>query len=349
MTVREPHASSLDAEIANEIAARKLKHIEVCLEYPVEYTTKTTGLEHVPWPYDALPELSLADVSLETEFLGKHLRAPIIIGAMTGGAERAAKINRNLAIAAHHLGLGLMLGSQRVMIEREEARSSFQVREFAPDILLIGNIGVAQLRKGYGSREACMAIELVGADALAFHTNPLQEALQENGDTDFSDLIPTLERVVPDVAYPVMLKEVGHGLSGALARAVNNVGFAALDVGGAGGTSWAKVEDFVNHGILRHPDLCEIGIPTAQALRECHSSLPAMPLMASGGIRTGLDIAKSLSLGANVAALAKPLLAPALESPEAVIAHLEKLIFELRVSLFAAGLRSIEQARAINR
>jgi isopentenyl-diphosphate Delta-isomerase len=348
MTVREPQASSLEVEADNEIAQRKLKHIEVCLDYPVEYTTKTTGLEHVPWPYNALPELSLADISLETEFLGKRLNAPILIGAMTGGAERAAKINRNLAIAAQHLGLGLMLGSQRVMIEREEARSSFRVREFAPDILLIGNIGVAQLRKGYGSREARMAIELVGADALAFHTNPLQEALQEHGDTDFSDLIPTLERVVPDVNYPVMLKEVGHGLSGALARAVKNVGFAALDVGGAGGTSWAKVEDFVNHGTLRHPDLCEIGIPTAQSLRECRSSLPEMPLMASGGIRTGLDIAKSLSLGANVAALAKPLLAPALEGPEAVIAHLEKLIFELRVSLFAAGFQSVEQARAIN-
>ena len=345
MTVREPQVSSLD----DEIAERKLKHIEVCLEYPVEYTTKTTGLEHVPWPYNALPELSLADISLETEFLGKRLKAPILIGAMTGGAERAAKINRNLAIAAQHLGLGLMLGSQRVMIEREESRSSFQVRQLAPDILLIGNIGVAQLRKGYGPREVRMAIELVGADALAFHTNPLQEALQDNGDTDFSDLIPILERVVPEVGYPIMLKEVGHGLSGSLARAVKNVGFAALDVGGAGGTSWAKVEDFVNHGTLRHPDLCEIGIPTSQAIREVRSSLPEMPLMASGGIRTGLDIAKSLSLGANVAALARPLLAPALEGPEAVTAHLEKLIFELRVALFAAGLGSVDQARAVNR
>jgi isopentenyl-diphosphate Delta-isomerase len=341
------------SETVNQISERKLKHIEVCLGFPVEYTTKTTGLEHVSWPYNALPELSLSEITLETEFLGKRLKAPILIGAMTGGAERAASINRNLAIAAQHLGLGLMLGSQRVMIENVEARSSFQIREFAPDILLVGNIGVAQLRKGYGAREARMAIELVGADALAFHTNPLQEALQEHGDTDFSDLIPTLERVVPEVGYPVMLKEVGHGLSGALARAVKNVGFAALDVGGAGGTSWAKVEDFVNHGRLRHPDLCEIGIPTAQALQECRSSLPDMPLMASGGIRTGLDIAKSLSLGANVAALAKPLLAPALEGPEAVIAHLEQLIFELRVALFAAGLPSVDQARemgtAINR
>ena len=343
MNVREPKASSPD----NGIAVRKLKHIAVCLEYPVEYTTKTTGLEHVPWAYNALPELSLADVNLETEFLGKRLKAPILIGAMTGGAERAAKINRNLAIAAQHLGLGMMLGSQRVMIENLEARSSFEVRGFAPDILLIGNIGVAQLRKGYGSMQARMAIELVGADALAFHTNPLQEALQANGDTDFADLIPTLERVVPEVGYPVVLKEVGHGLSGSLARAVKNVGFAALDVAGAGGTNWAKVEDFVNHGVLRHPDLCEIGIPTAQALQECRSSLPDMPLMASGGIRTGLDIAKSLSLGANVAALAKPLLAPALESPEAVIAHLEHLIFELRVALFAAGLRCVDQAREI--
>jgi isopentenyl-diphosphate Delta-isomerase len=327
------------------IKARKLKHIEVCLEYPVEYTTKTTGLELIAWNYNALPEISLEEIKLETEFLGKKLRAPLLIGAMTGGAERAAKINRNLAIAAQHLGIGMMLGSQRVMLEVESARASFQIRDLAPDILLVGNIGVAQFKKGYGANEARAAIELVGADAIAFHTNPLQEALQPGGDTNFEGLIPLLETLVPEVGYPVMLKEVGHGLSGGVARAVKNVGFAALDVAGAGGTSWAKVEDFAHHDKLEHPDLDEIGIPTAQALLECRAALPNMPLMASGGIRTGLEVAKALRLGASVAAMAKPLLEPALHSPEAVIAHLEKVIFELRVALFVAGARDVDSIR----
>ncbi len=323
------------------IRERKLKHIEICLEYEVEYTTKTNGFELIPWLYNALPEISLEDISLETQFLGKILKAPILIGAMTGGAERAATINKNLAIAAQHLGLGMMLGSQRVMIENQAARASFQVRDVAPDILLIGNIGVAQFKKGYGAVEARAAIELVGADAIALHTNPLQEALQPGGDTDFAGLIPILERIVPEVGYPVMLKEVGHGLSGHVASAVKNVGFAALDVAGAGGTSWAKVEDFAHHGKLEHPDLDEIGIPTAIALQECHAALPNMPLMASGGVRTGLEIAKAISLGASVAAMAKPLLEPALKSPEAVIVHLERIIYELRVALFVAGITRV--------
>ncbi len=324
------------------IQARKLKHIQVCLEYPVEYTTKTTGLERVNWPYCALPELRLEDVGLGTSFLDKRLHAPILIGAMTGGAERAATINQNLAIAAQAVGVGLMLGSQRVMLENTDARKSFQVRQHAPDVLLIGNLGVAQFRKGYAARHARDAIELVGADAIAFHTNPLQEAMQPGGDTDFADLIPALERIVPEVGRPVILKEVGHGLSGSVAASVRKVGFAALDVAGAGGTSWAKVESFSRYGELRHADLCEVGLPTAQALRECRAAAPGTPLIASGGIRTGLDIAKSLALGASVAAIAKPLLEPALEGPEAVIAVLEKLIYELRISLFIAGVRSVQ-------
>ena len=333
----------------SSISARKLKHIQVCLEYPVQYATKTTGFEDVKWPYNALPEVKLEDVDLTTTFLGKRLSAPLLIGAMTGGAQLGATINRNLALAADALGVGLMLGSQRVMLENVDARASFMVRQYAPDALLIGNIGVAQFKKGYDSSHARKAIELIGADAIAFHTNPLQEALQVGGDTDFNGLIGTLERIVPAVGYPVILKEVGHGLSGSVARAVQNIGFAALDVAGAGGTSWAKVEDFSHNGFLRHPDLCEIGIPTAQALEQCRQA-SHLPLIASGGVRTGLEIAKSLSLGASVCAVALPLLEPATRSPEAVIEVLERLIWELRVALFVAGranLQSVQLQREI--
>lgn len=332
--------------MSHDITERKLRHIEACLSDEVLFHSVTAGFETVEWPYRALPERDLASVDLSTTFLGRSLRAPLLIGAMTGGAERAALINRNLAIAAQELGIGLMLGSQRVMLERPEARASFEVRSYAPDVLLIGNIGGAQFLKGYGAEHLRRAADLVGADAVAVHVNPLQEAFQEGGDTDWRGLTARLAEVVPDAGIPVLLKEVGHGLSGDVVRSVAGVGFAALDVAGAGGTSWAKVEDLVRHGRITRPDLAELGVPTVRALRESRAAAPNVPLVASGGVRTGLDVAKALTLGASVCALARPLLRPALDSPEAVVAALSRVIEDLRVALFVAGYASADEARA---
>lgn len=324
-----------------ELTKRKLKHVEACLHYPVEYETRTTLFETFELPYRALPESRLESVETQTEFFGKRLSAPLLIGAMTGGAELSKVINKNLALAAEALGLGLMLGSQRVMLEHPEARSSFEVRPYAPTALLIGNLGVAQLNKGYGARELVQAAELIGTDAIALHTNPLQEAFQAGGDTDFSGLVAKLHEVVPQVPYPVLLKEVGHGLSAQVALSVKRAGFAALDVAGAGGTSWAKVEAFVEHGEVRSPAFAEWGIPTATALQEIHAALPKMPLIASGGIRSGLDIAKALALGAEVVAVARPLLEPALHSPEAVMAKLAGLVTELKIAMHCSACPNI--------
>ncbi|TSA85869.1 type 2 isopentenyl-diphosphate Delta-isomerase [Deinococcus detaillensis] len=323
------------------LETRKLRHIEACLRPESQYQRVTTGLENVVWPYHALPELDLDAVDLSTTFLGKPLRAPLLIGAMTGGAEKAALINRHLAQAAQRLGVGLMLGSQRVMLEHPAALSSFEVRPFAPDVLLIGNLGAAQLLKGYGADQITRAIELIGADALAIHANPLQEALQLGGDTHWAGIAARLSEVVGAVPYPLLLKEVGHGLSAEVARMALGAGLAALDVAGAGGTSWARVEELVRCGEVRTLDLCEIGIPTAQALREVRAAAPQIPLIASGGIRTGLDAAKALMLGADVVAVARPLLEPALISAEAVEAWLEKFIHELRVALFVGGFKDV--------
>jgi len=331
----------------SDLSRRKRKHIEVCLHDDVQYATRTTGFERWDLPYRALPETHLGEVDTRAEFLGRELAAPLLIGAMTGGASLSGLINRNLAIAAQRLGLGLMLGSQRVMLEDERARSGFQVRRHAPDILLVGNVGVAQLNRGYGAERLREAVELVGADALALHANPLQEAVQIGGDVDFAGLVARLGEVVPAVGHPVLLKEVGHGLSGAVAEQVKDVGFAALDVAGAGGTSWAKVEDIANHGEVRHPDLVEWGIPTADALVEVRRAVPGMPLVASGGIRSGVDIAKALALGARVAAVAQPLLAPATDSAEAVEAALGRLIFELRVAMHGAGVGSLAELSGV--
>ena len=195
------------------LSTRKLKHVEVCLKYPVHYETRTTGFEAYDLPYKALPETDLGQIDTKTTFLSKTLEFPLLIGAMTGGAELSATINKHLALAAEHLGLGLMLGSQRVMLENPQAQASFEVRGYAPNILLIGNLGVAQLNKGYSANHLIQAIENIGADALALHTNPLQEAMQHKGDLDFSGLVKKLHDLLPHVPYPVLLKEVGHGLS----------------------------------------------------------------------------------------------------------------------------------------
>jgi isopentenyl-diphosphate delta-isomerase len=223
------------------------------------------------------------------------------------------------------------------MLDDPAAAASFEVRGVAPDVLLVGNLGVAQLNKGYGAGELVRAVESIGADALALHTNPLQEALQTEGDTDFTGMVDRLRELVPRVPYPVLLKEVGHGLSAEVARQVADVGLAALDVAGAGGTSWGRVEEYVRFGRVRHPELAEWGIPTAQALAEVRAAVPGMPLVASGGIRSGLDAAKALALGAEVVAVARPLLEPALRSVEDVVEWLERFVRELRVAMHCSG------------
>lgn len=328
-----------------DIQTRKRKHLEVCLSEPVEFTRLTTGFERYRLRYQAFPELALAEVDLTTFFLGKRLRAPFLIGAMTGGEANGARINRALAQAAERLGVGMMLGSQRVMLERPETRLSFQVRDVAPTTLLVGNLGLVQLNKGYGPEELQQAVSLVGADALALHTNPLQEALQPGGDTDFRGLLAKLEALLPRLPFPVLLKEVGHGIGKEAARLLKGLPVAALDVAGAGGTNWAKVEELVHYGRVLHPELVETGIPTAKALVECREVLPHTPLVASGGIRSGTDAAKALALGADVVAVARPLLQPALEGPEAVVAWIESFLNELRVALYAIGARTPREAR----
>jgi isopentenyl-diphosphate delta-isomerase len=284
-------------------------------------------------------------VRTEIRLLGRRLAAPLLIGAMTGGGAASATINRNLAVAAQELGLGMMLGSQRIMLEDPGAAADFRVRDLAPDVLLLGNLGVAQLNRGYGAEHVRRAIGEVEADGLAFHANPLQEAVQEHGDTDFRGLVSRLEAVAAEVDAPLLLKEVGHGLDTATVRAVAGIGLAGIDVAGAGGTSWARVEQYVHHGEIVHPELAEWGIPTSDAIVGARRHAPGLTLIASGGIRSGLDIAKAIALGADCAAMALPLLRPALESAEAVRGVLERVVRELRVAMHCAGAGTVEELR----
>ena len=335
------------SEDGNGLSVRKLRHIDACLSGPVNHGTLTTGFERYRLPYNALTQTDLGAVDLSTRFLGAPLQAPVLIGAMTGGAELARTINRHLAAAAQKLGVGMMLGSQRIMLDDDVAAASFEVRHLAPDVLLIGNIGLAQLNEAMVPRLAA-ALARVGADAVAVHTNPLQEALQDGGDTDFTGTLEALRHLVAELGYPVLLKEVGHGIGAAAAEALRGTPLAAIDVAGAGGTSWARVEQVVRYGEVRNPAVADWGVPTAQALQEVRSTLPGMPLMASGGIRTGMDAAKALVMGADVVALARPLLAPAIESAAAVVDTLGGFIEELRVCLHGCGAADLEELRSLS-
>lgn len=342
---------SLVSTARREITARKRRHIDVCLTGDVEYRGVTTGLERYRLPYNALTQTNLEDVDLSVEFLGSRLRAPVLVGAMTGGAELSGTINRNLATAAQRLGLGMMLGSQRIMLESElgeRAASSFDVRAVAPDVLLLGNIGLSQFTKDR-LPEIVDVLDRVGANALAVHANPLQEAVQHNGDTELAGSLDRLHDVAAMLGYPVLLKEVGHGIGAAaiaeLLRCADEPPVAAIDVAGAGGTSWSRVEQLVRYGELRHPDLADWGIPTVQALLEVRAALPAIPLVASGGIRTGMDAAKALALGADVVAVARPLLSVAIESADAATDWLQRFVDELRVCLHGCGAPDLASLR----
>lgn len=335
------------------MTTRKRRHIDVCLTERVEYDGVSTGLDAYDLPYNALTQTCLGDIDLSAKFFGANLRAPVLIGAMTGGAELSATINRNLAAAAQELGVGMMLGSQRIMLDSalgERAADSFTVRDVAPDVLLFGNIGLAQLRQG-AVPDLEKALDRVGADALAVHTNPLQEAIQHNGDTDFSGSLGRLREVAGALNYPVLLKEVGHGIGGAAAAELvavqGGLPVAGIDVAGAGGTSWSRVEQFVRYGELRHPHLADWGVPTARAIVEVREVLPDVPLVASGGIRTGMDAAKAIALGADVVAVARPLLPAAIESAAAVVDWLQPFIDELRVCLHGCGAATLAELRDV--
>jgi isopentenyl-diphosphate delta-isomerase len=247
----------------------------------------------------------------------------------------------------------MMLGSQRIMLDSvlgEQAAASFTVRDVAPDVLLFGNIGLAQVTAA-AVEDISHALKRVGADALAVHTNPLQEAVQRDGDGDFSGSVDRLREVAGALDYPVLLKEVGHGIGAAavteLMGSSGEAPVAGIDVAGAGGTSWSRVEQLVRYGEVRYPDLADWGIPTARAIVEVREGLPTIPLVASGGIRTGMDAAKALALGADVVAVARPLLAAAIESTDAVLDWLQRFIDELRICLHGAGAADLLALRHI--
>lgn len=331
------------------IDERKLEHIEVCLNESVEAEV-TTGFEDVRLQHEAVPEVDRSDVELSTEFLGRRLDVPLVIAAMTGGHDSATEINRNLAEAAERVGVAIGVGSQRAAIEDPDLAYTYSVvSDAAPTAPKIANLGGPQLVTGYGSEEAREAVEMVDAAALAIHLNFTQEAVQPEGDTEAEGLLDRLSEICDALDVPVVAKETGAGVSRETAERLVDAGVAAIDVSGLGGTSWSAVElhradgqgddESADHGRTFR----EWGIPTAQSVAECAGVEAG--LMASGGVRSGLDTAKAVALGADVAGAALPFLAPATKDADAVEKRLKVWGEELRTALFLTGSRTIDEMK----
>lgn len=332
----------------SENVQRKADHIQIALNGDVEFHTLTTGFERYLLPYEALPEISRNDVDASVTLFGRRLSMPLIISSMTGGTQEVAQYNRRFAQAAQKLGIAMGIGSQRVAMENPALEDTFRVRDVAPDILLFANLGAVQLNNNYNVDSCLRAIEMINADALILHLNPLQECMQPHGNTNFHDIAERIAEICESIEVPVIVKEVGHGISERTAGLLVNAGVDGIDVAGAGGTSWVKVES------LRASDsglaalgsaLGEWGIPTVDSLLAVRNAAPDTTLIASGGVRSGMDIAKSIVLGADAAGMALPLLRAAAVSQEALETKLAQIKEELETVMFCTGSRTIAQMR----
>ena len=322
-----------------QISTRKADHIRINLQEDVQ-SSLSTGLERLNFINEALPELNLGNVDTSVTIFGRRLSAPILISSMTGGTEQAGLINQRLAQAAQEKGIAFGVGSQRAALENPQLAESFDIRKFAPDALIFANLGAVQLNYGYGIDQCIRAVDMVAADGLFLHLNALQEALQPEGDTDFSGLLHKIEKVCKRCPVPVIVKEVGWGISGQTAKRLADVGVRGVDVAGAGGTSWSQVEMHRMsdaHKARIAAAFRNWGIPTADAVRQVRALAPGLLVIASGGIRDGVDMAKCLALGADLTGMAGPFLRAAVQSLEAVIDVIDELSQTLKISMFAAG------------
>lgn len=319
------------------IEKRKEEHVKICLENEIQ-SKKATGLENFELIHNPLPEINFDEIKLSVDFFGKRLNYPLQISGMVGGSKESEKINKNLAKAAQKLGIAMGVGSQRAAIENPGLEKTYYVRDVAPDIFLIANLGAVQLNYGYGIKEVKKAVEMISADALALHLNPAQEAIQKEGDKNFSNLLQKIKKICAEADFPIIAKEVGNGISGTTAEKLKMAGVSCIDVQGAGGTSFARVENYRSKTNFNFDDW---GISTAQSIQECKKT--GLKIIGSGGIRTGVDVAKAIALGADICGIAQPLLKAATKSHEEVEKRLEKIIEELKIAMFLTGSKNLKE------
>lgn len=328
----------------NETQKRKDDHLHINLKKDVS-SDISTGFERHAFVHNALPELDFEKISTATQFLGFGLNSPILVSSMTGGTKEGDLINIHLAEAAQELNIAMGIGSQRAAIEGNDAVHGVELRKYAPTIPLFANLGAIQLNYGFSIDECKRAVEMIEADALILHLNSLQEALQQNGQTNFAGLSKKIELVCAEMKIPVIVKEVGWGISASTAKKLVDLGVAVIDVAGAGGTSWSEVEKHRSTDDAHHRISAQFrgwGIPTAEAIIQVHKAIPDTPIIASGGLKRGMELAKSIALGASLGGFAGALLKPAAISAEKVLEAVEEITLEMRLTMFAAGLGTID-------
>lgn len=323
----------------------KIAHLDACLEDIVEYK-KSAAFDLYEFSNEAACDISLSGIDLSTQFLGKKLQAPLMIAPMTGGIARGAVLNKAWASAAEHFGLAMGVGSQRLALEDKSRSPYYKIRSYAPTSVLFANLGAAQIAHGFGADEALAAVEMIEADALFIHFNSIQEACQ--GDADFDGVLKKLSIICEKMTQqgvPVFAREVCFGISEKAAQRLINAGVSGIDCSGAGGTSWAKVESLCTQDEQLRKiawSFGEWGIPTAQSILNVRAASKNIPLIASGGIRSGIDVAKSLALGANIAAMARPILLASVESEQSLHDFLEQVIRQLRICMLGIGAKNIK-------
>jgi isopentenyl-diphosphate delta-isomerase len=339
---------NIPSNLSVQTQTRKADHLRICLDEDVQFHSTTNGLERYRFTHCCLPELDRNEINLKTTFLGKQLLAPLLISSMTGGTEQAGIINRRLAEVAQHYKIAMGVGSQRVAVEKPQVAATFAVRSLAPDILLFANLGAVQLNYDYGLDECLRVVDLLEADALILHLNPLQECIQTKGDTNFRGLLDKIARLCKKLPVPVIAKEVGNGISADMAEKLLASGVTAIDVAGAGGTSWARVESERAENAQQQRlgmTFADWGLPTAECIRSIRAVAPEVPLIASGGLRHGVDVAKAIALGCDIAGLAWPFLQAADESEAALQALVEVLIAEITTVLFCTGNATLDHLK----
>ncbi len=340
---------NVPVNISAQTQSRKADHIRICLEQDVQFRETTNGFEKYRFTHCCLPEIDCDEINLSQTFLGKTLNAPLLISSMTGGTEQAGIINLRLAQVAQDYKIAMGVGSQRVAVEKPQVVDTFAIRKHAPDALLFANLGAVQLNYKYGLDQCLQIVDMLEADALILHLNPLQECIQPRGDKNFKGLLDKINMLCTKLTIPVIAKEVGNGISKEMAQKLIATGVKVIDVAGAGGTSWAKVEGERAETAMQRRlgrTFADWGLPTAECINSIRAIAPDIPLIASGGLRDGLDVAKAIALGANIAGLAMPFLRAAADSEAAVYDLASVLIAEITTVLFCTGNTTLASLRA---
>jgi isopentenyl-diphosphate delta-isomerase len=341
-----------------QIEKRKAEHLKFALSPKAQIGNP--GFDRYRFIHNALPEIDFDKIDTSTAFLGKKVNYPFFISCMSGGVAEGVGMNKNLAKAAQKFGIAMGVGSQRVALENPNLAKTFQIRQYAPDIPIMANLGLVQLNYGFGLAECKRAVEMISADALVFHLNPIQEVIQPEGNRNFEKLLPKLEKIVKKLFVPVIVKEVGFGLSEDVVRRLYNIGIKIFDTAGWGGTNWAWVEDRRDRDRDRDRDrmghvFSQWGIPTADSIKMCadfRSKLktnhqPLITIFGSGGIRAGIDIAKAICLGADLVGIAAPFAKAALKSSGEVEKLIETYTHELKTAMFGVGAKDIAVLKGV--